>query len=785
MKKIIGIIFLILLNTTYSQEKITISGYIKDKSSGETLIGSSILVTELKTGAYSNAYGFYSITIPKGKYTFVVSYVGFESITKEINLDKNLKLDFELENSTFGTEEVVVTAKKEDQNIKSIEMSSIAVNTETIKKMPALLGEVDVIRSIQLLPGVSTVGEGSTGFNVRGGGIDQNLVLLDEAPVYNSSHLFGFFSVFNPDAVKDVKLIKGGIGSEYGGRLSSILDVRLKEGNSRKFNIDGGVGAIFSRFAVEGPIVEDKLSFLVAGRRSYADVLAKPFLSDDLADSKFYFYDLTAKANWKIDDKNTLFLSGYFGRDVFGSGFVFNWGSQTGTLRWNHLFNDKLFSNLTYYFSNYDYVLGFGDDDQDRFDWNSNIVTQSLKNDFTYFQNTNSIFNFGIEALYYDFEPGNAVGISNGISVPISLDHKYAGQLSTYIGHEWDINKTISVKYGLRASYFSYMGPGKYYELGDTISGIKKPVLNTLESEDFENIADYFNLEPRFSMKYSLNDVSSVKLSYNRMVQYLNLVSNTAAATPLDLWTPATNNIKPQLADQYAIGYFQNFDDNMYETSVEIFYKDLQNQIAYVDGADALLNEYLEADLIFGNGRAYGAEFYFKKTKGKFNGWISYTLSRSELKIDGINNYDWFPARFDRTHNLSVVSFYEINKKWNLSANFTLTTGTPATFPTNGYYFNGQYVPHNALNERNGNRIPTYHRLDLSAIYNPFSSPDDWWKGEWVFSIYNVYNRKNAFSVFPQLSDKNIPQAIQLSIIGSIVPSVSYNFNFDIQNLVK
>jgi len=785
MIKIIGIIFLILIQSSYSQENITISGYIKDKSSGETLIGASIAVKELQTGAYSNAYGFYSISIPKGKYTFITSYVGFESLTKEINLTKSIKIDFELENSTFDTEEIVVTAEKEDQNIKSIEMSSIAVNTEVLKKMPALLGEVDVIRSIQLLPGVSTVGEGSTGFNVRGGGIDQNLVLLDEAPVYNSSHLFGFFSVFNPDAVKDVKLVKGGIDAEYGGRLSSILDVRLKEGNSRKFNIDGGVGAIFSRLAVEGPIIEDKVSFLVAGRRSYIDVLAKPFLSDDLSDSKFYFYDLTAKANWKIDDKNTLFLSGYFGRDIFGSGFVFNWGSQTGTLRWNHLFNDKLFSNLTYYFSNYDYVLGFGDDDQDRFDWNSNIVTQSLKNDFTYFQNTNSIFNFGVEAIYYDFEPGNAVGKSNGISVPISLDHKYAGQLAAYIGHEWDISDLLTVKYGIRASYFTFLGPGKYYDLGDTTSGTPKPVLNVYESEDYENIADYINFEPRFSLNYSLSDVNSVKLSYNRMVQYLHLVSNTAAATPLDLWTPSTNNLQPQLADQIAVGYFHNFDDNLYETSIEVFYKDLQNQIAYRDGADVLLNEYLEADLIFGKGRAYGAEFYIKKTKGKFNGWISYTLSRTENKINGINNFDWFPTRYDRTHNLSIVAFYEINKKWNLSSNFTLTSGTPATFPTNGYYFNGQYVPHNALNERNGNRIPTYHRLDLSATYKPFSEADDWWKGEWVFSLYNVYNRKNAFSVYPQLSDKNIPQAIQFSVIGSIVPSVSYNFNFDIQNLVK
>lgn len=778
------ILFLIFTSSIYAQDKVTISGYIKDKSSGETLIGASIFVKNIKTGAYSNAYGFFSITLPVGKHDFQISYVGYETLEKSLEINKNISLDFELESSSLGVEEVVVTAEKEDENIKSLEMSSIAVNTEVIKKMPALLGEVDVIRSIQLLPGVSTVGEGATGFNVRGGGIDQNLVLLDEAPVYNSSHLFGFFSVFNPDAVKDVKLIKGGIGSEYGGRLSSILDVRLKEGNDRKYNIDGGVGAIFSRFAFEGPIIDDKVSFLVAGRRSYIDVLAKPFLSDDLSNSDFYFYDLTAKANWKIDSRNTVFLSGYFGRDVFGSGFIFNWGSQTGTIRWNHLFSDKLFSNLTYYFSNYDYVLGFGDDDLDRFDWNSNVVTQSIKNDFNYYHSPSSLWNFGLEAIYYDFEPGNAVGISNGIRVPISLDHRFAGQLSAYIGNELELSEDLSIKYGLRGSYFAYLGPGKYYEYGDTTIGVAKPLRNVYEADDFEVVEDYFNLEPRFSMNYILSENNSFKISYNRMVQYLHLVSNTAAATPLDLWTPSTNNLKPQIADQIAFGYFQNFEKNLYETSVEVFYKDLQNQIDYRDGADVLLNEYLESDFLFGDGRAYGAEFYVKKTKGKFNGWISYTLSRSERKIEGINNFDWYPARFDRTHNLSIVAFYQLNDKWQLSSNFTLTSGTPATYPTNGFFFQGQYIPQNANNERNANRIPTYHRLDLSVTYKPFNEPNDWWKGEWVFAIYNVYNRRNPYSVFPQVND-GVPQAIRLSIIGSIVPSITYNFNFDIQNLVK
>lgn len=787
MKKIVFLFFLLPLLNLYSQTTYTLSGYVKDNSSGETLIGATISLKDTKLGAITNAYGFYSLSVAEGKYKVSVSYIGFEKFEKEVTLNKDTKLDIELKVLDIQSDEVLVTAEKANNNIASIEMSTLQLSAQTLTRMPALLGETDVVKSIQLLPGVGSVGEGATGFNVRGGGIDQNLVLLDESPVYNSSHLFGFFSVFNPDAVKDVKLIKGGIPAAYGGRLSSILDVRLKEGNQRKFNVDGGVGVIFSRLAIEGPIIEDKLSFLVAARRSYIDVLAKPFLDDGLKDSKFYFYDLTAKTNWKVDENNTVFASGYFGRDVFGAGFGFDWGSGTFTTRWNHLFSDKLFSNLTYYYSNYDYKLQFGDDGIDVFKWQANIVTQSVKYDLDYFFNPQNKIDFGVEAIYYNFTPGNAVGISDGISVPISLDNQYSAQLSAYVGQEIDFTDDFSMKYGLRGSYYSYLGPGTAYIYGDTTVGLAKPLLSTQAYDDYANIADYFNLEPRFSVKYQLNEESSLKASYNRMAQYVHLVSNTSASSPLDVWTPTTNNIKPELADQVALGYFRNLDDNNWETSVEVYYKKLQNQIEYRNGADLLLNEYLEADFLSGDGRAYGAEFYVKKNKGDLTGWISYTLARTERQVNGINNSEWFPSRFDRTHNLSIVGFYDLSETWSLSANFILSTGTPATFPTNRYEWGGYYIPHNSENSRNNYRIPVSHRLDLSLTYDPVDEPNEWWTGKWVFSVYNVYNRKNPYSVYFRNNPDNFAQteAVRFAVLGTIVPAISYNFNFDVDKLIN
>lgn len=760
--------------------EVTLSGYVREAESGESVIGARIAVPKAKTGAVSNEYGFYSITLESGEYEFIVSYPGFNKLLDTLTLTENTKKDFLLSTYSVESDIVVVSGQKVNQNVTSNEMSTVELSQAVIQKIPALLGEVDVVRSIQLLPGVTTVGEGASGFNVRGGGIDQNLVLLDEATVYNSSHLFGFFSVFNPDAVKDVKLIKGGIPAQYGGRLSSILDVRMKDGNYKEWEGTGGVGAIFSRLAVEGPIIEDKMSLLLAGRRSYIDVLAQPFLEDGLEDSQFYFYDFTAKLNYKMGDNDQLFASYYNGRDVFGAGFIFNWGNQTASIRWNHLFSDKLFFNLTGLYSNYDYQLGFGTNDEDRFDWDSDIETFGLKGDFTWFLDQNNTVDFGLEATHYTFEPGNAVGITNGVSVPISLEEQYAIESATYIDVQTDFGELFSLEYGLRLSSYSYLGAGTAYYYGDTIKGTPRPLVGTETFDSWEPISTYLNLEPRLSAKYILDDESSVKASYNRTVQYLHLLSNTAASTPLDLWTTTTNNIKPQLADQIALGYFRNFDDNMWETSIEGYYKMLQNQIGYIDGADLLLNENLAADLLFGDGRAYGLEFYVKKAKGDLTGWISYTLARTELQIEGISNGEWYPARFDKTHNISAVAIWDFAEKWSASANFALASGTPGTFPTNRYEIQGYVVPHNADNSRNNYRIPWYHRLDLSLTWDWDKGEEDAWDDELVLSIYNVYNRRNPFSIYFR-ENADVPgqtEAVRLAVFGSIVPSITYNFAF-------
>jgi len=759
-------LFLILLGLTfcgYAQEKVktdkvTVSGYLKDAENGETLIGAIVYVKELAIGATTNAYGFYSLSVPKGTYTLEYRYVGYETITKTVELNENKTIELELGVQASVLKEAVITAEKEDKNITNTEMSVNKVSIKTIEKLPALLGEVDVIRSIQLLPGITTVGEGATGFNVRGGSIDQNLVLLDEAPVYNSSHLFGFFSTFNPDAVKDVKLYKGGIPARYGGRLSSILDVRMKEGNNKKLAVSGGVGVIFSRLSVEAPIVKDKASFIVAARRSYIDVLAKPFLNDDLEDSELNFYDLTLKTNYKINDNNKVFLSGYLGRDNFGFGedAGFNWGNRTATLRWNHLFNDKLFSNLTTYFSDYDYKIRFGDNGsnaQDRFDWDARIVNYSVKSDVSWYASPKNLVTFGGQTILYVFEPGNAESISQGESTNFGLPKKYALESGLFIENEQEISSKISLHYGVRYSHFNYMGEGKSFEFEDAGEGKQKDVVSSQEFDQWESIQTYQNLEPRASIKYQVDEKTSLKVSYNRTAQYIHLISNTTAATPVDIWTPSTNNIKPQIADQLALGVFRNFKNNQFVTSAEIYYKDFDHLVDYIDGANLFVNELIEADLLEADGRAFGLELQVEKKKGRFTGWLSYTLARTERKVKGINNNEWFPSRFDQTHNFSSTLFYELTDRWDVSANFVLNTGTSATFPTSRIEQQGYVIPHNSQGSRGNVRIPVYHRLDLSATLKPKGREGKRFSGEWVFSIYNVYNRRNAFSIFFRQKD--------------------------------
>ncbi len=773
-------LFLLLSFSAYSQEKYTISGYVKSATGGEELIGATVSVPDLATGVSTNVYGYYALTLPAGTYKIRYSYLGYTDVIKEVNLKEDIQLSIELNETVNELETVEITSEGANKNVESVEMSVNKIDSKTIKKIPALLGEADVVKSVLLLPGVSTVGEGSTGFNVRGGGIDQNLVLLDEAPVYNSSHLFGFFSVFNPDAVKNVSLVKGGIAPQYGGRLSSILDIRMKEGNKKEFHGSGGVGVIFSRLSLEGPIKKDKASFLIAGRRSYADVMAKPFLSSDLSGSKFYFYDLTAKVNWSMNEKNRFYLSGYFGRDIFGAGFLFNWGNATTTARWNHIFNDRLFMNLTGYYSDYDYSFGVDGDSEDDFEWSSSVVSYSLKPDFSYYLNNKNTLKFGGQSIYYDFKPAEAKFASDGRTNDISQPEKFAIENGLYIQNEQKVGARIKLLYGLRWSHFSYLGEGEKQVYNDTVPGIRKTLVSSEKYDQYESIASYNNFEPRLSINYSLTEVSSLKASYNRMSQYLHLISNTVASTPVDLWLPTTNNLKPQIADQIAVGYFRNFSNNAFEASAEVFVKDFQNQVDYIDNADIFFNDELEGDLLSGDGRAYGLELFIKKNKGALTGWVSYTLSRSERKVNGINKDDWYPTRFDRLHNLSVVSAYQLNDKWGFSANFVYSTGTPATFPTNRYEIQGIVVPHNYDQSRNNYRIPAYHRLDISATLTPRKNKDRRWQGEWVFSVYNVYSRRNPYSIFFEQdeNDPNMTNAIRYSVIGSFVPAVSYNFNF-------
>ena len=780
-----------------AQNQGTIKGYVRDARDGETLIGATILVQGTNTGVVTNEYGFYSLTLPNGVYTLEVDYLGYSKVVQQVELAITATVNFELREEGAVLQEVVVTATTEDNNVTERQMSVERLDVGTIKKMPSLLGETDVLRSIQLLPGVTTVGEGAAGFNVRGGSIDQNLVILDEAPVYNSSHLFGFFSVFNPDAVKGVQLYKGGIPARYGGRLSSILDVRMREGNQRQFQVDGGIGTIFSRLSVEAPIVKDKSSLLVAGRRSYIDVLARPFLTGDLDNTKLYFYDLTLKTNYKFSEKDQIFLSGYLGRDVFGTGSAaaFSWGNTTTTLRWNHLFSDRLFSNITAYYSDYDYAILFGDEPEaDRFDWEASIVNLSVKPELTWYINPNSVLRFGGQSILYRFEPANAVAVSGGETIDISLDEQRALESAAYIEHDVSLGEArkLQLNYGLRISHFAYLGGNDIYTFDQTVPiGEKRPLLETRSTERGEIIEDYFNFEPRLGLQYQLNKISSLKASYQRTAQYIHLLSNTVASIPLDLWTPSTNNIAPQLADQVAIGYFRNFANNAWELSTETYYKQFYDLVEFVDGANLQLNQFVEGELITGEGRAYGLEMQLKRNKGKVNGWLAYTLARTERLVEGVNNDDWYPTRFDQLHNLSLTVFYDINKRTTFSANFVYNTGSPITLPSSGYYqFGGTlFIPNIDSDARNNARLPDYHRLDLSLTRQRRQTKKDGtpkrFTGEWVFGIYNVYGRRNAFNIYggqddlrPVAGEPINVQARRLSVVGSLVPAVSYNFSF-------
>lgn len=758
----------------------TISGQIIDSKTGEDLIGVMIQDRRLGIGTVSNVYGFYSLTLAEGTHELTFSYVGYESQSISLDIRSNITQNTELTESGKLLGEVVVVADKDrDANVTSMEMGTVDVKIDAVKKMPALLGEADIIKTLQLLPGVASVGEGGSGFFVRGGGADQNLILLDEAPVYNASHLLGFFSSFNPDAIKDMKLYKAAIPAQYGGRLSSVLDIRMKEGNSKRLTLSGGIGTMMSRLAVESPLGE-KGSFMIAGRRSYLDLVANAYNRARGESSgnggELFFYDLNSKANYRFNDKNRIFLSGYFGRDIIvaeldDSPLHISWGNTTGTFRWNHLFSPKLFANLTYYYSNYDYFIDSDNIDLN-FTWTSRLSEHSVKADFGAYLNPNNTLSFGIHMIRHDILPGNVefTQLSGEVS-SLDIQKNASIESAIYINNEQKLGSKLSVEYGLRLSSLHNLGSQEVfrldqnYQITDTISH-EKGAFNS-----------YWNPEPRVGFRYQLNKFSSLKTSYNRTAQYIQLASNGNTSTPFDIWFPSSEQIKPQLADQFTLGYFRNFRNNSIELSAEVYYKNFQNSVDFKDHAQLFLNSNLEGELRIGEGRAYGLELMLRKNTGKLSGWVSYTLSKSEKKIESINNDQWYNAKFDKPHDLSIVASYELTPRLSFGGNFVYSTGGPVTFPTGRYTFQGQTIP--IYSERNGSRLPDFHRLDLSISMQGKKNPNRRLQTEWILGIYNVYNRKNAFAInFVQEEiNPNITYAEKQSVF-SLVPSLTFNAKF-------
>jgi hypothetical protein len=776
--------FLFIHIALFSQEKFTISGYVKDKSNGEYLVGAGVFIPELSKGASTNTYGFYSLTIEKGSYQISISFLGYNPYSQKINLDKDLRINIDLDPQVITSQEVVITGERKDENTQSTKMGTIEMQIGQIKQMPALMGEVDILKTIQLLPGVQSAGEGNSGFYVRGGGPDQNLILLDEAIVYNASHLFGFFSVFNADAIKDVNLIKGGMPANYGGRLSSVLDISMKEGNNKKFQIDGGIGIISSRLTVQGPIKKDTSSFIISGRRTYIDVLMKPFINDTspFSGSGYYFYDLNTKINYRLSDKDRLFLSGYFGRDAFSFsdkdsdlGFGIDWGNATASLRWNHLFNNKLFLNTSAIFSNYNFTLGINQNDFElklfsgMQDWNGKV-------DFSYYPSVRHSLKFGANYVFHIFTPSNASAKSGDVEFDLGdFVNYYAHESAVYFTDDFELTEKIKINAGLRYSMFEQIGPFNRY-----IKNELNQTTDTIVYEKGEKVALYHGPEPRLSIRYSINSKSSIKAAFTQNYQYVHLASLASTSLPADLWVPSSDRVKPQFGTQYSAGYFRNFKDNMIETSVEVYYKTMKNLIEYEEGAIIGNNVTDNPDnaFVFGTGESYGTELFIKKSTGKLTGWIGYTLSWTTREFEDINNGEAFYAKYDSRHDISTTLTYELNERWSFSTVFVYNTGNALTIPVARYIIDGYIV--NEYGKRNDFRMSSYHRLDLSV--NFYGKKRKRFQSDWNFSIYNVYNRKNPYFIYfanvGSLEDNNLEISAKQVSLFPILPSVTWNFKF-------
>jgi hypothetical protein len=757
-----------------SVKKFTVSGHVRDGSTGEDLIGATIYVKELRAGTTSNIYGFYSISLVPGSYTLQYSYVGFETIEQPFDLLENITFDVELNPAEQQLDEVIITGEAVNDNVTRAEMSSIKMDVKTIRQIPALMGEVDIIKAIQLLPGVQSISEGSSGFSVRGGSMDQNLIQLDEAIVYNASHLMGFFSVFNNDAIKDVKLYKGDIPAFSGGRLSSLLDVRMKDGNTKRFSGTGGIGTISSRLTLEGPIVKNKASFIVSGRRTYADIFLKLDPDPDIRENSLYFYDFNAKLNYNLNENNRIYVSGYFGKDIFKNpDFKIGWGNQTVSFRWNHLFSKKLFSNFTFTYSKFDYELGIPEGDANSFSWIANLNDYAGKADFNYYINTNNTLRFGVSSIFHNFIPGTARGLgSESFLTEYVVENNNGLESGIYVSNEQKIGSQLIAKYGLRFSHFVNVGRSTIYNYDENYDMVDSTVYGKGEM-----FSPYYGLEPRIGLTYILNEKSSVKASYSRTRQYVHLAQNSTAGTPLDIWFPSSPNVEPQIADQWAIGYFRNFRSNTIETSVEAYYKQTQNAIDFKDHADLLLNRLFEGELRFGDAWAYGLEFLVKYNIKKFSGWVSYTLSRTERRIIGINNDNLYPATYDKPHDVSIVLNYNALERLSIGATWVFTTGSAVTFPTGRYIYGDRITP--IFSDRNGYRMPNYHRLDLSVTLKSKPNPDKRFGWDLNFSAYNAYARKNPWVInFKQVPGSPNETFAEMIYLFSIVPAITFNFNF-------
>ncbi len=751
----------------------TISGHLRDNNSGELLPGATIFVQELKTGSVSNSYGFYSLTLPKGNYHLIYSFVGYQSQTVAIGLFHDTVISRNLTVFSSRLQEVEIKSESTHENIRLPQMSVTKMSIRNIAEIPSFMGEVDLVKALQLLPGVKFVAEGSSGMSVRGGSPDQNLILLDGATVYNAGHLMGFFSVFNPDALQSVKLYKGDMPAAYGGRLSSLVEVRMKEGNNKTFHGYGGIGLIASRVMFEGPLVKDKASFMISGRRTYADLFLKLSHDDKLRQNRLYFYDLNTKLNFSLNTNNHFYLSGYFGKDVFKNNFFgMNWGNATGTFRWNHIYNEKLFSNISINGSRFNYNLGLAADNPRAFVWESALTDFTLKDNFDWFINPNNKLNFGFSVIYHDFFPGKITGTGKEAVInEYQLPDNHALESAVYVSNEQKIGK-VTLKYGLRISIFNNLGPATIYHydrqfrVTDSTAYDSKKIFNT-----------YFGIEPRIGVVFRMNNNSSIKASYSRNYQYVQQAQNSTAGNPMDIWFPANPNIKPQVGDQVATGYYHDFKQGIFSFSAELYYKWIHNAVDFKDHANLLLNKYLDGELRTGRGYSYGLELMLKKTSGKLTGWASYTYSRSLRVIPGINNGEVYPSSYDRPNDFSLTLSYRLNKALRLSMSWVYLTGQPVTFPVSRFQYSHTIVP--VYSRRNSYRMADYHRLDLALIWDLQNKKPKKWHNQLNFSIYNAYNRKNPWVINFQ-NDPEVPNTTyaEMTYLFGVVPTVAYNFKF-------